>query len=354
MHAQEAETDGEDDSDDEVLVSVPHRRQRVESDSPTPVDPPPTSSSAPSPYSEQRPYYTVVNVKPRLPGSGIRFAPNQHQIAKTPAAIYDRSRVRQPIAGPSNQTTRVGPPKHRLPRREEPKLRPAAELNPPRPPPPYPGLAALEARVNTFVDENQKLRDELATAKSELATTKDELVSALARIDTVERSLYGLMTLEQKLEELQGTYEKLSSLLTDGSLFDTEKFHSATQAGVKECFSYYWPSVKNDLKAQLWKETPEVVKEHVRKEIGKVMDEVMTVRSELVALKQTSTASGGAQNGDTAIAELKRIIQRVEKKQEELEAKASRIENAQELEKTRRDSTPSVPRLTSSNTGNSA
>lgn len=344
----------ESEADDEVYVPfVSHLRQRVESESPTSaVDLPPPSSSAPSPSDEKPSYYTVVATKPRKSGSGIRFAPNQRQIAKTPAAIYSQPRVHQPVAGPSH-STRIGPPKHRLPDRSSgPKLRPAAELPPPRPPPPVPGLAALETKMNSFADENQKLRDELATAKSELAATRTELTAALTRVDTVGRDLHGLETLETQLEEVKGDYERLSNLLSSENLFSSERFRANIQAEVKSSFGYYWPSAKSDMKNQLWKELPSAVKGHVEKEVGKVSGEVEQIKSELVALRQRSTVGGSVQNGDPGAAELKQAIERLEKKQEELQAMISKVERDQEFERTRRGSASSVPRLTQNNTGN--
>ena len=343
----------EPEADDEVYVPfVSHLRRRVESESPaSPVDQPPSSSPAPSPSNEKPPYYTVVATKPRKLGSGIRFAPNQRQIAKTPAAIYSQPRVRQPVAGPSH-STRVGPPKHKLPDRPSgPKLRPAAELPPPRPPPPVPGLAALEAKMNYFADENQKFRDELAAAKSELADTKAELTAALTRVDTMGRDLHGLETLETQLEEMKGNYERLSNLLSSENLFASERFRANIQAEVKNSFGYYWPSAKSDMKNQLWKELPPAVKGHVEKEMGKVSDAMEQIKSQLVALQQKSAVDGSVQNGDPG-AELKQAIERLGKKQEELQATISKVERDQEPERTRRDSTPSVPTPTPNDTGN--
>ncbi|KAF9646383.1 hypothetical protein BDM02DRAFT_3029199 [Thelephora ganbajun] len=310
-----------DDSGDEISVSfVSHQRKRVESQSPTSVDLPPPSSSASSPLPDKPPHYTIVNIKRRQPGSGVRIAPHQHQIAKTPASIYSQTQVHRPVAGPSRPDPKVGPPTYRLPKRLEPKLRPPTELYPPRPPPPHPGLATLEARMNAFVDENQKLRDELVTVKSELAVTRSELTTALARVGAVERGLHGLETLETKLEDMKDNYERLSNLLRGEHLFDSEKFRTAIQTEVKNNFGYYWPSLKSDMKTQLWKECPPPVKEYLEKEMGKVVDEVMLVRSELLAFQQKWTTGVNDQSGDPAITELKQVIERIEKKQEELEA----------------------------------
>lgn len=352
-HAVKVEP-GEDDSDDEVYVAFPsRRRRRVEIKSPTSTaDVPPPSSSESSAHPENLPYYTIVSTKHRPPGSGIRFAPNQRQIAKTPAMMYSQSQIRQPVAGPSHPTTRVGPPKPRLPDRSAPKLRPAAEVPPPRPPPPHPGLAALEAKMNTFVEENKKLRDELVTAKDELTAAKSELAAALTRVDTVERGLHGLEALETKLEEMNGDYERLSNLLSSEHLFDSERFRTNIQAVVKNSFGYYWPSAKNDMKNQLWKELPPIVKEFVEKEVGKVANEIALVRSELATVQPRSTTGGGVQNGDTVMAGIKQAIERVEKMREESEGAISKAETAQEPERSRRGSTPSVPKLTPNNAEN--
>lgn len=342
-----------DDSDDQVPVSsISRRRQGVESRSPaSPVDTSPPLSSTPSSHPEKPPYYTVVSIRYRPPGSGTRFAPNQRQIAKTPAAIYGRSQVPQPVAGPSNPATRVGPPKHRLPDRTGPKLRPATELVPPRPPPPLPGLAALEARINAFVVENQKLRDELATAKNDLVTARNELTSALARVNNVEQDLHGLEALEMKLEELKGDNERLSTLLSSEHLFDSERFRTTIHAEVKSSFGYYWPSAKTDMKNQLWKEVPPKVKEFVEKEIGRVVDQVTLVRSEVVTLQQKYIAGGNVQNGDPAMGELGQATEQV---QEESEATISEVGRAQEFEKNQDSSPLAVPRLTLKDTGDSA
>lgn len=316
------------------------------------MDIPPPSSSAPSSHHEILPYYTVVNTKHRPLGSGIRFAPNQRQIAKTPAAIYGRSQVLQPVAGSSNQLTKVGPPKHRLPDRTGPKLRPATELLPPRPPPLH-GLAALETKVNALVDENQKLRHELVTAKDDLVTTRNELLAALARVDTTEQGLHGLETLELKLEEMKGDYERLSNLLSSEHLFDSERFRTTIHAEVKSSFGYYWPSAKNDMKHQLWKEVPPKVREFVVEEIGKVVDQVALVRSEVVALQQRFAAGGDVQNGDPTMAELRKAIERVGKKQTELEAAVLKVEKAQGSGRIEKPSTSTVLRHTPNDTANS-
>ena len=344
-----------DDSDDQVPVPpVSRRRRRVEVGSPTsPVDTTPPLSSTPSSGPEKLPYYTIINTKTRPLGSGVRFAPNQRQIAKTPAAIYARSRVPQPVAGPSHPATRVGPPTYRLPDRTGPKLRRGNELLPPRPPPPHPGLAALEARVDAFVEENQKLKDELVTAKSDLMTTRNELMAALTRVNTVEHSLHELEALELKLEEMKGDYERLSNLLSSEHLFDSERFRTTIHAEVKSSFGYYWPSAKTDMKSQLWKELPPKVEEHVEKEIGKVQDQLALVRSEVEALQHKFTTGGNVQNGAPPT-ELRQAIERVEKKQEELEATVSRVESAQEFERSQRGSSSSTPGLAPNNTENGA
>ena len=308
------------------------------------------------PHPGKLPYYTIVNVKPRT--SGIRrFAPHQREIAKTRRAIYSRKVLTGPADEPSHPTTRVGPPKHRLPNRPEPKLRPT-EPHPARPPPPAPGVTALEARMearmNALADENQKLRDELFSVKSELALAKDDLSTALTRIGGAEHILHELEALDPKFEDMQENYERLTNLLRGEHLFDSEKFRSAIQAEVKGSIGYYWPSVKSDLKAQLWREFPEPAKKYVEKEIGKVVDDVAVIRSNLVVLQQHSSTSRNAQNGDPAIAELKQAMEQVEKRQAELEAAVSEVGRAQQLERTRRASTSSVTRLTSNDTGNSA
>jgi predicted nucleic acid-binding Zn-ribbon protein len=352
-YAVKVEPEEIDDSDDQVLV-VPRRRKKVERWSPaSSVDTSPPLSSTPSFYPERLPYYTVVNTKHRPPGSGIRFAPNQRQIAKTPAAIYARSRVLQPVAGPSHPATKVGPPKYILPDRTGPKLRPATEVPPPRPPQPLPGLAALEARMNAFVEENQKLRDELATAKNDLMTARSELTAALTRVDTVEHDLNGLEAVELKLEEMKGDYGRLSNLLSSEHLFDSERFRTTIQGEVKNSFGYYWPSAKNDMKNQLWKEIPPKVKEYVDEEIGKAAEQVALVRSEVVEHNQKLSAGGNVQSVGPTMAELMQAIGRVEKKQEELEATVSNVERAQEFERTQRGSTSTVARLTPKDVGNS-
>ena len=206
--------------------------------------------------------------------------------------------------------------------------------------------------MNTFVNENQQLRDELAAAKDDLVTTRNELIAALARVNAVEHDLHGLETLELNLEEMKGNYERLSNLLSSEHLFDSERFRTTIHAEVKSSFGYYWPSAKNDMKNQLWREVPPRVREFVVEEIGKVVDQMSLIRSEVVALQQKITAGGNVQNGDPAMAELKQAIERVEKKQEELEAMVSKVEKAQEFDRTRRGSTPTVPRLTPIDTAN--
>lgn len=337
-----------EDSDDDVPI-VSRRRQRVER-SPTPTDTSPPLSSTPSLNPEKLPYYTVINTKHRTPGSGIRFAPNQRQIAKTPAAIYARSQGLQPVAGPSHPATKVGPPKFSLPDRTGPKLRPVTEVPPPRPPQPLPGLAALEARMNAFLDENQKLRDELTTAKDDLVSARSELTAALTRVDTVERDLNGLEAVELKLEEMKADYERLSTLLSSEHLFDSERFRTTIHAEVKNSFGYYWPSAKNDMKNQLWREVPPKVREYVDEEMGKVTHQVALVRSEAVALQHNLTAGGNIQNGGPTMAELMQTIERIQKKQEELEATVSKVERAQD---TQRGSTSTATKPTSQDTVNS-
>lgn len=339
------------DSDDQVpTLPVSRRPQRVKHKSRvSPMHTSPPLSSTPSPNPEKIPYYTVVNIKPRPPGSQVRFAPNQRQIAKTPATIYGRSQVLQPVAGPSHLETRVGPPKPKLPDRPLPKLRPLNELAPPRPPAPIPGLAALEARIDALADENRKLRDELAAAKNDLMTAKDELTAALTRVETLELSLHGLEALEVKLEGMEGDYERLSNLLSSEHLFDSERFRTTIHAEVKNSFGYYWPSAKTDMKNQLWKELPPKVKEFVEKEIARVVDQLSLVRSEVVALQQKFTGGGNLQNGDLATVELIQAIERVGKKQEELEAAVSNLERAQEFEGS---STSNVARSMSNDSGN--
>jgi len=208
--------------------------------------------------------------------------------------------------------------------------------------------------MNAFVGENQKLRDELATVKSELATARDELATALAHVDATEHGLHGLETLEQKFEDMKDNYEQLSNLLRGEHLFDSEKFRTAIQIEVKNSFGYYWPSLKTDMKSQLWKDLPPPVKEYVEREMGKVVDEMVLVRSELVTLQQKPATSGNVQNGDPEIAKLKQALERVEKQQEELGMVISKAGMGQEFERARRGSTSSIPRPIPNNTGNSA
>lgn len=271
------------------------------------------------PLRPRKPYYTVVSVVHRQPGSRPRHAPNQHQIGKTPDSIYRRSQVHQPVAGPSRQITRVGPPTRRLPDRPEPRLRPVAERNPPRPPPPHPGVATLEARMsayetktNALVSENQKLRDELAA-------TRNELTTALTRVAATERGLRDIERLESRLDDTRDEYDRLSNLLTGDNLFNSEKFHATIQSEVKSGIGYYWPSLKTDMKDQLWKELPPPVKRYVEKEKNKLTDEIVLIRSALVSLQQKSTAGGDVQDYAPAIAELKNAVERIEKKQTEFE-----------------------------------
>lgn len=271
-----------------------------------------------------------------------------------------RSQAHQPVAGPSYPITKVGPPKRRLPDRPEPKLRRGTELNPPRPPP-NPGLSALEARmdaydakIDAFMDENQKLRDELAATKSELADARNELTTALTRIDTTEHNLRDLETLEPRLDDMKENYERLSNLLRGDHLFNSEKFRTAIHSEVKVSFGYYWPSAKADMKAQLWKELPPPIREYLEKEMGKLVEQVESIRSELVALQQKSAVGGNVQNGDPAISEPEQTMDWVENKQVESEVAISEAGRAQELEMARRDSTSSIPELTPNDTGNGA
>ena len=335
-----------DDSDEEAPVPlVSHKRQRIETESPpSTVEPPPPSSPGSSPHPEEGelPYYTAIRVIPRPPGSGIRIAPDQRQIARTPASMYNLQ-VPRAVAGPSNPVTRIGPPKRRLPDQSGPKLRHPTEVAPPRPPPPHPGLAALQAKMNSIMDENQKIREELATVKSELAATRDDRTAALTRIEAMERSFGGLEELRTKQEEMKNDYEKLSSLLSNENLFDSERFRMNVQAVVKNSFGYYFPSLKNELKNQLGKELSPAVKEYVENEMGKVVDEVVQVRAELVTL-QKSSVSGITQSGDPMIVDLKQAIERVDKKQEELEAMFLRAEGTQS----------NVPTITPNDTRDSA
>jgi len=211
----------------------------------------------------------------------------------------------------------------------------------------------MEARWNAFADENQKLRDELLNVRSQLAVTKNDLSTALTRIDSTQHNFRELETLESRFEEMKENYERLSKLLRGEHLFHSEKFRTAIHNEVKSSIGYYWPSLKSDMKTQLWKETPEPMKEYVEQEIAKVVDEVMVVRSDLVALQQNSTAGGNVRNNDPAITELKQAMERIEKKQEELEATISNVGRVPELEKVRHASTSRGPRLTPNNTGNS-
>jgi len=208
--------------------------------------------------------------------------------------------------------------------------------------------------MNVFVDENQKLRDELATVKSELAASRNDLATALPNIDATEHGLHRLEALEEGLEATKDDYEQLSNLLRGEHLFDSEKFRTAIQTEVKNSFGYYWPSLKNDMKTQLWKDFPPPVKEYMEKEIGRVVDEVVLIRSELVTFQQNPTTSGNVQNGDPAMAELKQALERIEKRQEELEVAISKAGTGQEFERNRHDSASNVPRPTPNNTGNSA
>lgn len=206
----------------------------------------------------------------------------------------------------------------------------------------------MEARLNALADENQKLRDELLTVRSQFAITKNDLATALTRIDSTEHNFHELETLEPRFEDMTENYERLSKLLRGEHLFDSEKFRTAIQNEVKNSIGYYWPSLKSDMKSQLLKEVPESVKEYVEKEIAKVVDEVVVVRSDLVTLQQNSTAGGNVQNGDPAIAELKHAMERIEKRQEELAATIS------DVGMTQRASTSNGPRLVPNNTGNSS
>jgi hypothetical protein len=190
----------------------------------------------------------------------------------------------------------------------------------------------MEARINALADENQKLRDDLLTVRSDLAVTKNDLSSALTRVGTMEHSLHELETLDPRFEEMKEGYERLSTLLRGEHLFDSEKFRTAIHAEVKSSIGYYWPSIKSDLRAQLWKEFPEPVKDHVEKEIAKVVDEVVMLRSKLVALQQNPATGGSVQNGDPAVAELKQAMERIEKQQQELGEAMSEVGQVRELE----------------------
>lgn len=271
--------------------------------------------------------------------------------------MYPRQ-VFRPVAEPSHSPTRVGPPKRTLPNRSDQRLRLTTELHPPRPPQPPPELTALEARmearINALGDENQKLTDDLLTVRSDLAIAKNDLSTALTRVGAMEHNLYGLETLDPKFEEMKENYERLSTLLRGEHLFDSEKFRTAIRTEVKSNIGYYWPSLESDLRAQLWKEFPEPVKEYVEKEIGQVVDEVVMIRSDLVALQQNPAAGGNVQNGDLAIPELRQAMERIAKKQEELEEAILEIGRVRESERAQGASTSSVPGLIPNNTGNSA
>ena len=191
--------------------------------------------------------------------------------------------------------------------------------------------------MSAFVDENQKLRDELATVTNELVATRDELAGALTRIGVMEHGLQGLEALEPRLDGMRDEYERLSNLLRGEHLFDSEKFHTAIQSEVKVGIGYYWPSLKTDMKNQLWKDLPPPVKEYLEKEIGNLVEEVALIRSELVVLQQNPPTRGNFQDGDPAIIELRRTIERVEKKQEE-------------FERVLRSPTSSVPKLSPNST----
>lgn len=208
--------------------------------------------------------------------------------------------------------------------------------------------------MTSFADENQKLRDELLTVKSDLVVAKNGLTAALTRVGTMEHNLHGLEALNPKFEDMKEDYERLSTLLRGEHLFDSEKFRTAIQTEVKSSIGYYWPSLKSDMKSQLWKDFPEPVKAYVNQEIGKLVDEVVTIRSNLVGLQQSSTTGENIQNGDPVVAELQRAMERIEKKQEELEAAISEVGRAREFEGARRASTSNIPGPTPNNTGNSA
>lgn len=186
--------------------------------------------------------------------------------------------------------------------------------------------------MNAFVDENQKLRDELAATKGELVATRDELAAAITRLDTAETGLRELETMAPKLGEMKNDYEQLSSLLGSEHLFSSERFRSTIQA-----------------ESQIWKELPSTVQQHMEKEVGKVVDEVVLVRSEVVALQQKLAASESARGENPAVVELRQALERVEKKQEELEGK---VGMAEEVERTKRASASSVPRLSPNDTVN--
>ena len=206
-------------------------------------------------------------------------------------------------------------------------------------------MNTYEARINAFEDENQKLRDELATAKNELAGTRDELAAVLARTGATEHGLQNLEVLEPRLDEMRDNYERLSNLLRGDHLFDSEKFRTAIHSEVKVSFGYYWPSVKADMKAHLWKDLPPPVKDFLGKEMGKLAEQVESIRSQLVALQQQSATGGDVQNGDPAITEPRRVV--------ESEAAMPEAGTAQDFERAQRNSISSDPGLTP-NTGNSA
>jgi len=185
-------------------------------------------------------------------------------------------------------------------------------------------MSAYEIKTNALVSENQKLRDELAA-------TRNELTVALTRVGTTERGLRDIERLESRLDDTRGEYERLSNLLTSDNLLNSEILRAAIQSEVKSGIGYYWPSLKTDMKDQLWKELPPPVKEYVEKEKSKLTDEVVLIRSALVSLQQKSTAGGDVQDYAPAITELKTAIERVEKKQVE-------------FERALRDSSPTAPR----------
>jgi len=173
-------------------------------------------------------------------------------------------------------------------------------------------MNAYETKVNALMSENQRLKDELAA-------TRGELTNALTRIGAAEHDLHGLEALESKLDDMKDGYDRLSNLLTSDNLFNSERFHTAIQSEVKQGFGYYWPSLKTDMRDQLWKDLPPPVKEYVEKEKSKLTDEVALIRSALVTLQQKSTADGNVRDGGPAITELKQAIERIEKRQEEFE-----------------------------------
>ena len=208
--------------------------------------------------------------------------------------------------------------------------------------------------MNAFADENQKLRDELLTVRNELAAAKSDLATTLTRVGTMEHDLHELETLGPKLGDVEENYERLSKLLRGEHLFDSEKFRSAIQTEVKNAIGYYWPSLRSDMKAQLWKDFPGPVKDYMEKEMGKVADEIVLIRSDLATLQHNSVGGGSVQNGDAGIAELKQTMERIEKRQEELEAAVPKTGETQESERARRASTSSVLGLTPNNAGNSA